>query len=33
MDSTREEDKIVVRLDPGEEVLESLETLRDDHDI
>ncbi|RBI58977.1 DUF296 domain-containing protein [halophilic archaeon] len=33
MDSTREEDKIIVRLDPGEEVLESLETLRDDHDI
>ncbi|WP_137285835.1 PPC domain-containing DNA-binding protein [Halorussus salinisoli] len=33
MDSVHEENKIVVRLDPGEEVLESLESLRDEYDI
>lgn len=30
MDYTEESDRIVVRLDPGDEVLASLETLRDD---
>ncbi len=33
MDHVREDDRIVVRLDPGEEVLDSLETLRDEYDI
>lgn len=33
MDCIREDDRLVVRLDPGEEVLESLERVRDDHDI
>lgn len=28
MDYTQEDDRLVVRLDPGDEVLESLETLR-----
>lgn len=30
MEYTKETDRIVVRLDPDDEVLESLETLRDD---
>lgn len=33
MNYEREDDRIVVRLDPGEEVLESLERLRETHDI
>lgn len=33
MDETREEDRLIVRLDPGEHVLESLETLREEHGI
>ena len=33
MDHVREGDRIVVRLDPGEEVLDSLETLRDEYDV
>lgn len=33
MDSTREDDRIVVRLDPGEDVLESLETVREEYDV
>lgn len=33
MDHVREDDRIVVRLDPGEEVLDSLETLRGEYDI
>lgn len=33
MNYEREADRIVVRLDPGEEVLESLEKLRETYDI
>ncbi|MFC4551162.1 MULTISPECIES: PPC domain-containing DNA-binding protein [Halorussus] len=33
MDSVREDDRVVVRLDPGEDVLESLATVRDERDI
>lgn len=33
MNYEREDDRIVVRLDPGEEVLESLEKLRENYDI
>lgn len=33
MDYTQESDRIVVRLDPGDEVLESLETLRDEESL
>lgn len=33
MDYTIEEDRIVVRLDPGDQVLESLERLREEADV
>jgi predicted DNA-binding protein with PD1-like motif len=33
MDHVREDDRIVVRLDPGEEVLDSLAALRDEYGI
>lgn len=33
MDAVHEGNEIVVRLDPGEEVLESLESLRDEYDV
>ncbi len=33
MDYTAEDDTIVVRLDPGEEVLAALETLREEADV
>jgi len=33
MEYVRESDRIVVRLDPGDEVIESLKTLRSDLDI
>lgn len=33
MEYTRESDRLVVRLDPGDRVLESLETLRDEEDV
>ncbi|UPV76726.1 DNA-binding protein (plasmid) [Halorussus limi] len=33
MDHVREGDRIVVRLDPGEEALDSLGELRDEYDI
>jgi len=33
MDCIQEDDRIVVRLDPGDEVLESLATVRDDYDV
>lgn len=33
MESARDGDRIVARLDPGEEVLEALEQLREAHDI
>ncbi|WP_458189035.1 PPC domain-containing DNA-binding protein [Haladaptatus sp. NG-WS-4] len=33
MEHAHEENRIVVRLDPGDEVLESLDTLREEYDI
>ncbi|SFL32761.1 hypothetical protein SAMN04487950_3376 [Halogranum rubrum] len=33
MDYVEEDEQIIIRLDPGEQVLDSLETLRDDLDI
>nr|WP_227378616.1 PPC domain-containing DNA-binding protein [Haladaptatus halobius] len=33
MEHVHEDDRIVVRLDPGDEVMDSLETLRDEYDI
>lgn len=33
MDAVREDDRIIARLDPGDHVMESLESLRDEHEI
>lgn len=33
MDAVKDGDKIIVRLDPGDHVMESLETLRDEYSI
>lgn len=33
METRRTEDGVIARLDPGEEVIEALETLRTEHDI
>jgi hypothetical protein len=33
MDHVREGDRIVARLDPGEEVLDALDRLREEHDV